>query len=531
MTDAVADARESRPPLWPWAALVVAAAWAVLVRVPLVVNAGCHLDSDLAVDGLTLLDAAQGHWRWHYPGTPYIGIGPVLLSLPQALAAGVSPATLVSGGTVAYVGLMLATFLLAWRAFGPPAAAWSLVPLGFASNGAVWLSGRITGGHLVSAAWHAGAFAWLAVALRGGKGWAAFALGLWCGFGLYLDSMLAVSLAGLAPVLAAGWASRFGVRRASLAALLVLAGFGAGVAPRVVGSRVDPYSAYDDQFSLVSGADVAVEHAGLLVRECLPRLVAGHKLPGLEADPSPATVNGPARRIGPTGEPIPARAVAATGVALLLWVAGSVLLFRAVVRHADPVARWVTAGLLLSAAATLAGFVLNRNIYNSDNYRYLVGLLVPGALGFGLLAVALWRRGPVGRVVATGLALALAVVMTVDLAGWYAGFGWVDARWRPVSRRLDDPVLDWLARNPQVGWVEGGYWDVYRLAFLTGGRVHGRPFPIYPDRFPEWKPGPGETRVLIVRQTPEESPFGLAAARAGGRRELAAKGTSVYVLP
>ena len=35
-----------------------------------------HLDSDLAVDGLTLLEATRGHWRWHYPGTPYMGIAP-----------------------------------------------------------------------------------------------------------------------------------------------------------------------------------------------------------------------------------------------------------------------------------------------------------------------------------------------------------------------------------------------------------------------------------------------------------------------
>ena len=53
-----------------------------------------HLDSDLAVDGLTLLDAVNGHWRWHYPGTPYMGILPMLLSYPQALVWGANPITL-----------------------------------------------------------------------------------------------------------------------------------------------------------------------------------------------------------------------------------------------------------------------------------------------------------------------------------------------------------------------------------------------------------------------------------------------------
>ena len=65
--------------------------WTVLIRVPLILNAEDHLDSDLAVDGLTLLDAVNGHWRWHYPGTPYMGILPMFSSYPQALVWGVQP--------------------------------------------------------------------------------------------------------------------------------------------------------------------------------------------------------------------------------------------------------------------------------------------------------------------------------------------------------------------------------------------------------------------------------------------------------
>ncbi len=40
--------------------------------------------------------------------------------------------------------------------------------------------------------------------------------------------------------------------------------------------------------------------------------------------------------------------------------------------------RW---GLLATSIAVVAGFILNRNIYNSDNYRYLVLLLVPWRSG------------------------------------------------------------------------------------------------------------------------------------------------------
>ncbi len=187
----------SRPPtarpVWPWLPLAAALVVIVLIRVPLVLNAAHHLDSDLAVDGLTLVDAVNGHWRWHYPGTPYMGTGPVVLSYPQALVWGANPRTLVSGGVVAYVLVVIAAFVLAWRAFGPSVAAWGLVPLTFASTGTVWLSGRITGGHLLSVAWHAAAFAFLwGTVRRGGAGRAAW-LGLWCGFGVYLDQMLAFS--------------------------------------------------------------------------------------------------------------------------------------------------------------------------------------------------------------------------------------------------------------------------------------------------------------------------------------------------
>ncbi len=152
-----------------WAWLLLAIAWVTLVRVPLVLNAESHLDSDLAVDGLTLLDAVNGRWRWHYPGTPFIGSPPVLLSWPQAKVFGVNPLTLVSGGVVAYGLVVALTYLLNRRAFGRSVAAWGLVPLAFASTGTIWLSGRVTGGHLLAAAWHAGAFALLwDVLTRGG---------------------------------------------------------------------------------------------------------------------------------------------------------------------------------------------------------------------------------------------------------------------------------------------------------------------------------------------------------------------------
>ncbi len=87
MTTPSSPATERRPP-WPWVMLALGLIWTVAIRVPLILNAEDHLDSDLAVNGLTLLDAVNGHWRWHYPGTPHMGILPLLFSYPQAVLWG-----------------------------------------------------------------------------------------------------------------------------------------------------------------------------------------------------------------------------------------------------------------------------------------------------------------------------------------------------------------------------------------------------------------------------------------------------------
>ena len=278
---------------WAWLALAIA--WVILVRVPMVLNAGAHLDSDLAVDGLTLIDAVNGHWRWHYPATPFIGILPVLLSWPQAMIWGPRPVTLVSGGVVAYVLVVLATFAMNRRAFGPSVAAWGLVPLAFASTGTIWLSGRVTGGHLMAAAWHAarsrscpthaagrvgpvggpgalvraGALPRLDVRREPGRGVVAAGLGWWWSEGPEADR------AAVACVLAFGLAA------------------GVGVAPGCIGEWVDPHDAYQGQFEPDTRAETIARNARILAMDCLPRLVAGHRLPGLQAEPDPGGCRGP----------------------------------------------------------------------------------------------------------------------------------------------------------------------------------------------------------------------------------------------
>jgi hypothetical protein len=503
---------------WIW--LILALVWVSLVRVPLILNAKAHLDSDLAVDGLTLLDAVNGRWRWHYPATPFIGTPPVLLSIVQARVWGTTPITLTSGGLVAWCLVVGATLLLNRRAFGRSVASWGLVPLAFASTGAVWLSGRVTGGHLLAVAWHAGAFALLWDCLTEGGWQRALGLGLWCGFGLYIDSMLAVTWVGLGMAsVVAWWRGRVGIGRVFVGLLAFGVGAGVGVGPRVIGQRVDPHDAYVGQFSPMIRGEILMKNARLLALDCLPRLVAGHRLPWLQSEPDPATLAGNAKLASGKDKVDPWLGLAVSVVAIGFFFRGMVALVigKAVPPESEPLAgkkgqaagprplspaslgiRW---GLVVSSLAVVGGFLVSPNITNSDNYRYLVFLLVPGSTGFGLWLAGMASKGRSGTGMAWALTLAFAVLMTADSARWYARFGWVDATYLPSRREVSDPALEWLEANPRFRVILGDYWDVYRLSFLTGGRVLPVPFPQYPDRFPEIKRGmtASGSRALIVR--------------------------------
>jgi hypothetical protein len=191
----------------------------------------------------------------------------------------------------------------------------------------------------------------------------------------------------------------------------------------------------------------------------------------------------------------------------------------------------VATGLVVSSAATLAGFVANRNIFNSDNYRYLVDLLVPWAVGFGLLARSICARGRRATVAAVVVALLYGAIMTCDLVRWYARLGWVDGRVWPVSRARDEPTLAWFKAHPEVNWITGGYWDVYKLSFLTGARVLGKPFPVYPDRFPGLRPHPDSADAVVVRPTAEGAYFREQALARGYRVVHSAKGVTILQRP
>ena len=112
----------------------------------------------------------------------------------------------------------------------------------------------------------------------------------------------------------------------------------------------------------------------------------------------------------------------------------------------------------------------------------------------------------------------MAALYTCDAAAWYRRLGWIDERFQPVQGRVDDPAVAWLEEHPEVQAVFGSYWDVYRLSFLRAGKLKGVPFPIFPNRFPEWSDGlpGGRPETLLVRRSPEGQLFLNSALREGG---------------
>jgi len=508
-------------PRWPWVVLGVGLVWTALIRVPLVMSAEDHLDSDLAVDGLTLLDALDGHWRWHYPGTPYMGILPMLSSYPQALVWGASPVTLVSGGTLIWMAAVAATFWLAWKAFGPAVAAWSIGPLVFSSIGTIWLSGRITGGHLLTLVWHTIAFVGLHACLKHGGWLRSMTLGLWCGLGLYLDAMFAFTLAGLAPAALLAWLSGGRSRSGLGLAAVFLIALGFGLLPREIGRRVDSHDAYPAQFEATWEQRAVLEHARLLGLHCLPRLIAGTELSELEewVVGRENLVDDPFRSVSlPRGSRVLPPSEEWLAVLLMAGFAmGVIWLARDSAATVDPARKAVGRGALLSALLIGVAFLVNRNIFDSDNYRYLIYLLTPWALGFGLLMHDLTRRLRRGWLAASLCAGFLGALMTAAAFHWYqAERHYVNAQGIPVRHRarpwwqlaVETPDSPRSAVNfgkytvpTDVTHVFGGYWDVYRMAFLSGGRISGIPYPIYPNRFRGWSRGlsPGQGKLLVLR--------------------------------
>jgi hypothetical protein len=368
--------------------------------------------------------------------------------------------------------------------------------------------------------------------------------------GLYLDSMFLLTLSGVLVVGALGyWSPWKAGTRTSVdvssgskppfwkitVGLVLIVGFVGGLAPRFIGLYLEPHDAYREQFSWSLEPRSLAEHVRILTLECLPRLLAGHRLPGFESDPDPALLGSgaPIQRSSPGRQAPGWRGPVVTFLAFALFMASLLSLGKIAAAGHNKLKRTISCGLLVTALSVVTAFLLNRNIFNSDNYRYLVLLLIPWSLGFGLYFD--WISGLAGslRWIGPVTVVGFGVLFTADAAAWYRRLGWVDERYLPRRQHLEDPALAWLEQHPEIRNIQGSYWDVYRLAFLTGGRVRGVPFPIFPDRFPEWSrslPG-GHADAIIARSSPEGQSFLNLAVKDGGRILHRSRGLTILSWP
>ena len=473
---------------------------------------------------------------------------------------------------------MLAIFGLVWKVFGLEVAGWSLLPLVFSSLGTIWLSGRITGGHLLTLAWHAAAFLGLAICLKRPGAKAAALLGLWCGLGLYLDTMFLFTLVGLfataacfaflnlagrgqgheepppappprgrgfeeglpspssishregsqshVPPLGGGTqgGSEFhqqGLLRTRAAFAIFSLALAIGIVPGLIGRWADPYDAYPDQFRPLWNREAIAHHAMILGLECLPRLIVGTEVSTLQADLAPWGRTLSDQLSGVLLHPSRGRGMVIFDVAGLIL--GTLLAALSLIwllfdprATADPLSRGIRFGLVVSSTAILAAFLVNRNIFNSDNYRYLIFLVVPWSLGFGLFLRSLAGSSRRSGIAAIVIAACFAIITTASTWSWYrAKRGYIDGLITPVvvqARPWNQPRVgsrDSLSNKgipieipPEVTHLIGDYWDVYKIAFRSGGKVVGVPYPMYPNRLPGWSNGLGPEKGALMVLTP-----------------------------
>lgn len=524
--------------------LVVILGFALWLRLPMIVHAERHLDSDLAVDGLVLRQYLRtGKLDGAYPGTPHIATLPVFLSLPAVRIWGDSPASLVFAGTAAAVLTIIPVCILAWRAYGAVPALLAGLVLAAGGLGQVWLSARVTGGHLLAAAWLA--WIWLAwsglIGRRSTVGWYFF--GMICAIAFYSDRIFLLGLAGVGiATVAAIRPYRVDVpvsRRMGQAWVFIvsLAMHAFVCNDHAISGQV---SAYGDQFAMTTDRAAIVEHIRLLVFECLPRLVLGRIVPSGSTGVTfthPGTISNESIKA--------ASPVVWIGLGLFVSVIG----LRTISKQARNVLQidaapaqtvWLFSmriGLWATTLLTFLAFVLNRNIYNSDNYRYLV-LLLPG---LGMAVARMTAAGP-WQAWRRGLVLAFAASLTFDTIAWQSSVGFRSGlmparRSESKTSAASADLVDVLKSNPQVVTAdfEADYWEVYRALYLADLPIdRGQPFGFFPNRFFPVEAFPNQRRTprfVVITKSPTSMQILAQIRREGARRVFSAPNLEIYERP
>ncbi|RLT14508.1 MAG: hypothetical protein DWI24_02830 [Planctomycetota bacterium] len=527
--------RICRPRFETLVQLVLILALAFVIRWPMMIYAYRHMDSDLAVDGLTLREFVQNnHWRWHYPGTPHIGTLPMLISLPAVAIWGDGPEALVFAGVAANLILIIGLFLLIKRAYGIKPACCSALVLAAGGLGQVWLSARVTGGHLLAAAWISwGWLIWSYLITKKPLGpWLLF--GLFCAVGIWADSIFLLGMAGLGMgSLYMAWSLRssIGLARRLLQALLFIGVLMLGPAMSKLG---DGYNAYGSQFEITTDRSALWQHARILGADCLPRLLVGRTLE-MGSPEITMTHQKPTDYLSSN--------LAALMVSILMGI-HLLLIFLRINRLArrgspqigEPVPQpvWLRpmwAGLMFTSLLTLTAFEFNKNIFNADNYRYLIPLIPLLGCLYGLFATP-GRASAMSR----SLLIVLAILMSLDVHFWQAKNGFHTMPLTATDEKPEDirkSRLISLLTEPQTGPLpaitgpfEADYWETYRALYLASKPVTlGKPFGFYPNRFPDQSPV--NPKFVVISSSPASMQM-IPILRQEGARLFTDKNLMIY---
>lgn len=494
-----------------------------------------HMDSDLAVDGLTLRDFIQNHhWRWHYPGTPHIGTLPVLISLPAISIWGEGPTSLVFAGVAANILLVTAVYHLVNRAYGIYPAIFAGLVLAAGGLGQVWLSARVTGGHLLAAAWLAWAWVLWSHLIQNQSLKSSAGLAFFCAIGIWIDSIFILGIAGIglsSLIMAWQYRSTISLNRRFVQALLFLAILPVGLFISKLG---DGMNAYGAQFEITTDQSALIQHARILLIECIPRLIIGRTLKSGSPEIAMTHLK-PADYLSSNYALVMVLTMIFIIVLLtsLKWISPLISRKSSIhTVHSPP--DWVKSiwlGLAFTGVLTLSAFELNKNIFNADNYRYLVPLMPLMGMTYGYLA----STGPM-HTQRRFLLILLSFLLTIDVHFWQQANGFHLFASANLDKNLEsqnskDVVSLLLGHQPDhlpaiTDTFEADYWETYRALYLAKKPISmGKPFGFFPNRFP--RESPANPRFVLITNSPASLQM-LPLIRAEGAKLYSNKQVMVY---
>jgi hypothetical protein len=462
---------------------------AVAARVPYLASSTALFNSDEAANALLIKHLLEGAEFRLYPwDATYYGILEGLIAIPFVWIAGLQPLAFKLAAVVGHLLLMVTTFLLGRRLFGPAEglAAAGLLVL-FSPRVLQW-SALATGGLVLIVAWGSLTFLYFDRLRRTPTWWGWATFGLLAGFGLYLYELYLVYLMVIAiGALAGSWvwtaalADSPAERRAALglaprqsgAAVLFLAGLAIGWFPKLLAVAAGELGAKAPAYALAPPQQIAA-NLDLLLTRCIPSLLGANPAGAAELE----------RWVGPTRvlSPWLGSLLLAAWAGTWLWELVRNRRNLASMLRRRPTSPGTESLLVLLVPVTALLFILSPNARDVHSDHYLLPWLTSLPLFAGALIVRAGRRM---RFAAVGLLLVLVAIPAWQISTWYQSMGLVDQRLRLVRHRDSlSQVLDYLR---ELG-IQGGYswyWAAYKATFLSNEEIIVAPLWDW-DRYPEY---------------------------------------------